>query len=72
MFFHKITQEEITKAKQDGYMDLFEKLSTEYVKQHKTPAYKRFFNWLLKYLPIFDFIVAISGLVIAIIALLKQ
>lgn len=67
MFFHKVTQAEITKAKKDGYMELFEKLSIEYIKQHKTPRYKRFLNWFLKYLSICDFIVAFIALVIAIL-----
>lgn len=67
MFFHKVTQEEINKARKDGYLDLVEQLSDEYIKQHKTPKYKKFFNWFLKYLPICDFIVAFIALVVAIL-----
>lgn len=65
MFFHKVTQQEITKAKQDNNFDLFEKLTNKYIKQHKTPTYKIFFNWLLKYLPIFDFVVAVIAIIIS-------
>ena len=65
MFFHKVTQQEITKAKQDGNFDLLDKLTNKFIKQHKTQKYKIFFNWLLKYLPIFDFIVAIIAIIIA-------
>lgn len=72
MFSHKVTQEEITNARNAGYFDLVEKLSNEYVQQHKTPKYKKFLNWFLKYLPIFDFILAIIGTLIALIALFKK
>lgn len=69
MFFHKVTQAEITKAKNDGNLMLFEELTSKYVKQHKTPKYKKFLNCFLKYLPILDFIIAVLGIIVAIIAL---
>ena len=71
MLFHKVTQEEITKAKKDGNNELFEQLTTKFVKQHKTPKSKKIFNWIHTNLPILDLIIACIGVILAILALLK-
>lgn len=71
MFSHKVTQEEITKAKKDGNKELLEQLCSKWVKQHKNPKYKRFFNWIYKNLPLLDLIIACIGVILAILALLK-
>ena len=48
MLFHKVTQEEIDKAKNNGNNKLWERLTSKWVKQHKSSKLNSFFNWLSK------------------------
>ena len=70
MFFHKVSQEEISKAKNDGNLELFEKLCNKFNKQHKTSKCKRFYNWLVKHSAIINIFLSITTVVITLITLI--
>ena len=71
MIFHKVTQEEITKANELGDKEKVEKLFSKFVKQHRTPKHKKLYKWFIDNLPVLDFILAFAGVIIAIVALFK-
>lgn len=71
LFFHKVSQEEITKAKNTGNLKLFEKLCNKFNKQHKTPKYKRFYDWLVKHSVIISMILSLGAFITSIIAIFK-
>ncbi len=70
MSFNKVSQEKITKAKNDGNLELYEKLSSKYVKQHKTSRCKQFYNWLVKHSAIINIFLSITTVVITLITLI--
>lgn len=53
---------------ENNYYKLFKKINNEYLNKHK---YKIFLEKVLKYLPIFNSIIALLALIISIIALFK-
>ena len=67
MSFNKVSQEEITKTKNDGNLELYEKLSNKYVKQHKTSKFKVFYNWLVKHCAIISMLLSFGAFITSII-----
>lgn len=71
MFFHKITQQEITKAKINGDTKLFNELCHKYVKQHGSSKFKKINSWIKFNAPILGFYISITALIISIFNLFK-
>ncbi len=69
MIFHRVTQQEITNAKLENNTKMFNKLSHKFIKQHKTPKFKRFKNFLNSNSNVISMLLSLIAIIISIIAL---